>query len=105
MTHEEMFAGSPIKVGQRYTFDYPEEFTSLDAYSDHRGQSVIVVRPTTATEADVLWDKVDASVDEEIIDRMFVVQADDGWIGHAWESELVSAQATRHAAVLRSVLA
>lgn len=88
MTHEEMFADSPIKVGQRYKFAYPVEFVSLDDYSNHRGQIVSVLRPTRADEADVLWDQVDASEAEQIVDRMFVVVAPDGWEGQAWESEL-----------------
>lgn len=91
MTHDEMFAASPIKVGQRYRFEYPVEFTSLDAYSKHRGQTVTVLRPCTANEADVLWDNWRDQGDE-IVDRMFKVQADDGWIGDAWESELTAEQ-------------
>lgn len=90
MTHEDMFALSPIRPRNLYRFQYPEEFTSLEEYSAHRGCIVEVMRPTLPSEADVLWDKVDASEDEQIIDRMFIVQAEDGWIGHAWESELES---------------
>ena len=89
MTHEEMFAASPIIPGKSYRFNYPVEFTSLDDYSAHRGQAVIVERATTADEADVLWDKIDENdAQEQIMDRMFVVKAADGWIGQAWESEL-----------------
>jgi hypothetical protein len=32
MTHEEMFAGSPIVVGAQYLFDYPVEFISLPEF-------------------------------------------------------------------------
>lgn len=90
MTHDEAFALSPIKVGETYIFDYPVEFTSLDDYTEHRGQQVVVVRPCREDEADILWDKISATDEEEqIMDRMFVVRASDGWEGHAWESELV----------------
>lgn len=92
MTHEQMFAGSPIGVGRQYRFDYPDEFTSLDDYSAHRNQSVRVLRPCTENEADVIWDTPDYNnhpeKPPEIVDRMFKVQSDDGWIGDAWESEL-----------------
>jgi hypothetical protein len=89
MTHEEMYAGSPIQVGKSYRFDYPVEFTSLNDYSAHRGEVVTVLRPCTADEADVLWDNPNGTGDE-IVDRMFKVQAADGWIGDAWEGELLS---------------
>lgn len=88
MTHEEMFAGSRIVIGRAYRFDYPDEFTSLDAYSAHRGDTVTVERPCSLDEAGVIWDDPDNKGADEIVDRMFVVRANDGWIGHAWESEL-----------------
>lgn len=88
MTHDEMYAGSPIVVGQRYTFNYPEEFTSLDDYSAHRWHTVIVLGPCPPEEADVLWDDPDGT-GARIVDRMFKVRADDGWSGSAWESELL----------------
>lgn len=88
--HAQMFAGSAVKTGEQYRWDYPEEFTSLDDYSAHRGQIVTVLRPCTLDEADVVWDRVDASEPEQIMDRMFKVQAADGWIGDAWESELAT---------------
>lgn len=88
MTHEEMFANSPIKVGTSYRFDYPVEFTSLPEYSAHRGMTVTVIRPCREDEADVLWDDLDGNGNDTIVDRMFIVQAMDGWIGHAWETEL-----------------
>jgi hypothetical protein len=87
MTHAEAMARSPIKPGAQYRFDYPYEFTSLDDYSAHRGAIVQVLRPCSADEADILWDTPNGD-DEEIVDRMFKVRADDGWEGDAWESEL-----------------
>ena len=87
--HEEMFAASPIKIGFRYRFDYPVEFTSLDEYSKRRGETVLVVEPAPEMEADVLWDQVDTSEEYQIVDRMWRVRAADGWCGCAWESELV----------------
>ncbi len=89
MTHAEMFAGSQIVPGMAYRFSYPEEFETLDDYSAHRGENVVVLRATYPFEADVLWDDIDGDGNEQIVDRMFVVQAEDGWIGHAWESELL----------------
>jgi hypothetical protein len=91
MTHEEMFAASPIKVGQKYKFDYPETFTTLPEYTAHRGVLVEVIRPCTEDEADVLFDSVD-DIGEQIVDRMFKVRAvADGWEGEAWETELLDA--------------
>lgn len=91
MTHDEAFALSPIKQGQSYTFDYPIEFTlhkSLPEYCAHRGAQVTVLRPCTEVEADILWD--DLGNGPEIVDRMFLIEATDGWQGLAYESELVS---------------
>lgn len=88
MTHEEMFNQSPIKVGMSYRFAYPDVFVSLPEYSNHRNQTVVVIRPCREGEADVLWDDLEGDGIEIIVDRMFVVQAQDGWIGHAWETEL-----------------
>jgi hypothetical protein len=90
MTHEEMYTGSPVVVGKKYVFDYPVEFTTLDAYSAHRGQTVTVLRPCTADEADVLWDDLMDGKGDQIVDRQFMVRAPDGWEGAAWESELVT---------------
>lgn len=89
MTHDEAMALSLIKTAKRYVFNYPVEFTSLDDYSAHRGQTVTVLRPCSVEEADILWDNW-RDQGEEIVDRMFKVRADDGWEGDAWESELLS---------------
>lgn len=67
---------SPIEIGKRYRFAYPEAFISLPNYTAHRGQTVTVRRYLNSDEAD--------STEEQ----MFKVQADDGWTGDAWESEL-----------------
>lgn len=87
MTHEEMFADTSIKIGTAYRFDYPPEFTTLPEYTAHAGESVTALRPCTEDEAGVIWDDPDGT-GERIVDRMFIIQAADGWIGHAWESEL-----------------
>jgi hypothetical protein len=86
-TLAEMFAGSPIQVGQSYRFDYPVEFESLPEYSARRGALVTVTGPDA--DSDVIWDDPDGT-GERIVDRMFRVRAEDGWVGSAWESELVS---------------
>lgn len=88
MTHAEMFATSPIKIGGVYRFDYPEEFSSLPDYSARRGMEVTVVAPAPENEADVIWDDPEGTGEDRIVDRMFIVKAADGWTGHAWESEL-----------------
>ena len=90
MSHEQIMAESSIQIGALYVFDYPEEFTTLPEYSARRRQEVKVLRPTTADEADVLWDDPEGTGTDTVVDRMFVVQARDGWEGHAWESELLS---------------
>lgn len=87
-THAEAFSKSEIQIGKQYRWDYPEEFTSLDEYSSHRGQVVTVLRPCTEDEADVIWDDPDGTGKEIIVDRMFLVRCPDGWEGCAWESEL-----------------
>ena len=86
-THAAIFAASPIIPGKQYRFAYPVEFTSLDEYSKRRGQTVTVLRACDPTEANVLWDDWDGS-GTQVADRMFKVQASDGWIGDAWETEL-----------------
>jgi hypothetical protein len=89
MTHDEMFAGTLIVNGKNYRFDYPEEFTSLNDYSAHRGATVTVIGPAPPEEADVLWDDPNGTGTNIIVDRMFRVKAADGWSGCAWESELI----------------
>lgn len=65
-----------IKVGERYVFDYPEQFTTLPAYSLHRGSIVTVIRELSDDEVDPDFQP------------MFEVQAATGWIGHAFANEL-----------------
>lgn len=63
----------------RAKFNYPEEFVTLPEYTSHAGQMVTVLDQLSASEADR---------DDDNLERMFHIQADDGWIGHAFESEL-----------------
>lgn len=67
-----------LQRGERRIFDYPEEFVTLPEYSAHRGHVVEVIRPLGEHEYDR----------EPFGERMYEVAAPDGWIGHAWESEL-----------------
>lgn len=78
-----------LRPGYTAMFNYPKEFTSLEDYSTHRGKQVTVIRPCSADEADPLYDDPDGVGASVLIDRMYVVQAEDGWIGHAWHSELI----------------
>lgn len=71
------------QVGKCYIFDYPIEFTTLPAYSAMRQRIVQVLRPLTDDEAEPVYD------DGELVDVMFEVTNGNGWIGHAWDSELV----------------
>jgi hypothetical protein len=68
-----------VKIGERYYFAYPERFVTLPAYSAHRGQLVTVLRPISPKEGGQGGG----------MERIFVVQAEDGWIGHAFASELL----------------
>lgn len=86
MTHDEIMAQSPIKVGYYYRFEYPDLFTTLSEYSNRRNHIVQVIRPCTEKEADILWD--DPEGNGTVVDRMFRIKAADGWEGSAWESEL-----------------
>lgn len=67
-------------IGSRYVFGYPETFTTLPEYTARRGQIVTVKR---AMEPGKEYD------DEG--DPMFEIEAADGWIGHAFASELLPA--------------
>ncbi len=69
-----------IVIGKKYVFDYPVEFTTLNSYSQHRGQTVAVI--------DICLD----NDEEETGESMYAVKADDGWHGCAWESELKEIQ-------------
>lgn len=73
MTHE---ISSPVQIGQRYRFHYPREFTTLPEYTRHAQQEVQVTRRLGPDEA---------QADGE---PMFEIIAPDGWVGHAFESEL-----------------
>lgn len=57
-------------------FTYPEVFKSLEDYSAYRGQIVKILRRTDPNEYDYEGE------------YMYDVQAEDGWQGHAWRSEL-----------------
>lgn len=69
---------SPIVINKKYRFAYPQEFVTLPEYSEHRGRTVNVL----------------ACIQEETEDEeaMYKVQASDGWIGEAFESELEELQ-------------
>ena len=64
-------------IGERYRFDYPQQFTTLPAYTAHAGQMVTVLRELGEDEY------------ENLGEMMYVVRAEDGWEGHAWEGELI----------------
>ena len=72
----------------RKSFAYPKEFVTLPEYSAHANQVIMVLRPCAPEEADILYDDLDDGRGAIIVDRMFKVQADDGWIGDACETEL-----------------
>ena len=69
-----------ITIGLIYRFAYPEAFTTLPEYSAHRGQYVTVLR---------LADPAADQVDPESM-PVYIIRANDGWIGHADECELES---------------
>lgn len=58
-------------------FRYPEYFTSLPEYSARRGKQIKIPRPLIKGK----------EYDDEG-DPMFLIQSEDGWQGHAFESEL-----------------
>lgn len=72
-----------IRKGSTYRFNYPKEFRTLPDYSAHRESFVKVLRQCTTDECN----------QQREYERMFVVKAPDGWIGHAWESELEKVKA------------
>lgn len=67
-------------IGEKRRFAYPPEFVSLPEYTARAWQVVTVVRALTTDEADG---------PDQGCEQMYEVRADDGWTGHAWESELV----------------
>lgn len=68
----------------KYIFNYPKEFTSLQDYTAHAGQKVDIVRPMRSYE-----NYPDDGEYNFEGDPMFEIRAEDGWIGHAFESELI----------------
>lgn len=66
-----------ITVGTHKVFDYPLGFVTLPEYSAHRGALVEVIRALRPDE-----------YDNECEDPMYEIKAADGWVGHAFESEL-----------------
>jgi hypothetical protein len=68
-----------IEIGATYEFAYPKAFKAAPDYSAHRGQPVRVIRL-----CDPVADKVDPGAKP-----VYVVQADDGWTGHANPAELL----------------
>lgn len=59
-------------------FRYPTQFTTLPEYTEHADQIVSVGEQLSEQEADRGDD----------LERMFHITAQDGWHGHAFESEL-----------------
>lgn len=62
-------------------FTYPSEFKLYPEHQAHSGQAVEVVRELIDGEE---YDGPLAGLPE----RMFLIRADDGWEGHAFETEL-----------------
>jgi hypothetical protein len=60
-------------------FKYPTEFVTLPEYTAHAGQVVEIVRALTSAEADG---------PEQGEEQMYQIRAEDGWVGHAFDSEL-----------------
>ena len=63
-------------TGKQAIFNYPKEFTTLPEYSKRRGKTVTIIRQLTDEECDPCQQP------------MYEIQANDGWIGHAWCDEL-----------------
>ena len=63
----------------RAKFNSPTELVTLPEYTAHAGQVVQILRPCTRDEADG---------PEQGEEQMYLIRADDGWLGHAFESEL-----------------
>lgn len=64
-------------------FTYPTEFKTLPEHRKHSNQVVEVIRALREDEADVSLEHI-LSGNE----RMFLIQAEDGWQGEAFHSEL-----------------
>ena len=67
------------KIGRRFIFDYPTEFVTLPEYTARAGSVATVIRPLTPDEAEP---------PSEDIEGMWLVKTDDGWEGHAFDSEV-----------------
>ena len=67
-------------IGSTRKFNYPPEFVTLPDYTAHAGQCVKVLR--------ALRDGDEYDGPKAGLERMYEVRARDGWIGHAWASEL-----------------
>jgi hypothetical protein len=66
-----------FKSGDQARFNYPECFTTLPDYTEHRDKKVEIVR------------KLENGVEYDYEgDPMVHIRADDGWEGDAFESEL-----------------
>ncbi len=65
---------------KRAIFNYPKQFTTLPDYTAHAGQVVTIVRPLRSDGPDFEYD-----YEGEL---MYLIRADDGWEGHAFDSEL-----------------
>jgi len=66
-------------IGTKKIFNYPKELTTLPEYTAHAGQEITVIRELTKDE----YDYSDTHV------KMYLIQATDGWTGHAHAFELI----------------
>lgn len=67
-----------MKIGQQCKFNYPSEFVTHPDCTAHAGQIVTIIRELGPDENDA-----------EENGPMYEIRAADGWIGAAWEEELV----------------
>ena len=82
-----------IEASQQFRFDYPAEFVTLPEYTAHAGQVVTIIKEVHQGMGNEYGDvplKADGTYEPEPwdVERLFVIQAADGWQGEAWESEL-----------------
>ncbi len=69
----------PIKIGNQYILNYPDfgAPNGRSEYTAHSGQLVTVLS--------------EVEVDEEFADnRLYAVEATDGWTGQVWAEELLA---------------
>ena len=73
-------------------FNYPKEFVTLPDYTAHAGQTVEVLRELSQADACDVPLKADGTYEPEPhdVERMFRIQAADGWQGDAFLSELTA---------------